>query len=183
MILQRPFHFLARLAKRFDKLRLQPSWRFTLPTFLVGSIFLFSSGCQSLLTSHHAAYQPSGCDSLNACAGYTETRWTSLESCDWEESFSPIQNHAVYEEEFLEQPIRVEEHVSTYNPDLDQREIEQASYLTAEDQSENDPSLNEEVLKYSESLLLSATPTELESQDAQHENQLDEVSVEYLQQE
>ncbi|WP_068258219.1 hypothetical protein [Rubripirellula obstinata] len=183
----------------------RPTKSFSTTTILLALIVITSSGCQSLLTPRHAAHQPSNCDSLDACSGFTETRWSTLDGCGWEESYAPVemptnypqshhepampmqqyipnQDQAGYDDEvILEQPIRAANHAFPRHRSNVDQPIEQASYLSAADQNEKDPSLNEEVLEYTESLALSPELAELESEDARHEKQLDEISVEYLQ--
>ena len=194
----------------------------------VVAISLASGGCHSLLTPHQAPYQRNDCDSIGGCGGYTETQWTSLEGCGWEDGV-PVTPLPMEEQDFYGQSISINEAVAQTNhieqrkfterrqpteqrqlterrqlierrnhavpgsqitqrnqdaiddPSLARENIESSSYLPLEESAEKDPSLNQEVLQYAESVELKPAPSDLKIREARHEKQLDEISIEYLQ--
>jgi hypothetical protein len=149
---------------------------------LLSVLIAVSGGCQSFLTPHQAPYQPNGCDVLGGCAGYTETQWTSLDGCGWESEI-PIAPATWETQQYLEQSMSINESANEPigEPLSAHQYVENVSYLPREEQPEKDPSLNEEVLQYANSVELRPAPSDLEIQEARHEKELDEISIEYLQ--
>ena len=130
----------------------------------------------------------SACDTIDACAGYTETNWTPLPSCtSWDSSFdeAPIpydlHEHVSARDEpnrntFASPNSRVKRHVAS-------SVVEQASYSVDDNVVQRNTGINDEVYEYAESCLAceeSAAPCN-DKEASSNEKQLDQVSIEYLQ--